>query len=300
MPSYRNTYRAAAPLEVKEWHAQTPAEEYDLNFVYEVPEKAFETPGGMRVEPLIPSLHAPRLFHLFDKFSDGYRFLPYGPFPTYASFLTWLESVRRTEQTLLFVVYDIALDLDNNDEDLQPGQPLREERIAGLVGVLNSRAHDRMTELGHLHIPPPFQRTHVLTHSMALLLHWVLDPPSSSPSSSSPVPHPLGLRRVQWFANKHNLPSITAAKRLAFEQEAYHMTWDRFLPPSKTEGAVELPAFLYGERREVEAARGKGRHSALLGTGWDAWENGGREKVDALVAREVKRRKAKDVPGLLD
>ncbi|BGP13027.1 hypothetical protein JCM10213_008018 [Rhodosporidiobolus nylandii] len=288
---YLNSYTPPGPLEEKEWHADTPAQAYDLNFVYPEPQEPFETKRGVRVEPLIPSLHGRRLYTLFSSHPDGFLFLPYGPFPSYAAFLTHLEKLRRDSATLLFVVYDLALDLENGDDDLRDGGKLRAERIAGIVGVLKSREHDRMTEIGHLHIPPLFQRTHVLTHSISLLLHWILDAPS--PSSPS-----LGLRRAQWFANRLNVPSISAAERLGFRLEATDMAWERVLPPKKGQG-VELPAFVQGERREQEEKVGKGRHSACLGLGWDLWEEEGRKKVDALVAREVKRRKASDVPGLL-
>jgi hypothetical protein len=99
----------------------------------------------------------------------------------------------------------------------------------------------------------------------------------------------------------HNSPSITAAKRLGFVEEASGnpMRWDRVLDNSRTINVESLPDFLEGERRDVEQARGGGRHSVLLGTAWDSWEAGGRESIDALVARETKRRKASEIPGLL-
>lgn len=76
------------------------------------------------------------------------------------------------------------------------------------------------------------------------------------------------------------------------------MRWDRVFDHWR-DGTEELPAFLSGERREVEQKRGGGRHSVLLGQDWETWENGGREKINAVLAREVKRRKASEVPGLL-
>ncbi|GAA5839639.1 hypothetical protein JCM11251_003565 [Rhodosporidiobolus azoricus] len=290
---FLNAYKPLAPLAQEEYHASTPPEKYDLNFVYEVPEQ-LETRDGVRLEPLVPSLHGRRLFELFSAHPSGFLYLPYGPFPTYASFLTLLETLRRDEGTLLFSVFDLSLDLENGDEDMQDGATLRRERIAGIVGVLKSRPHDRMTEIGHLHIPPPFQRTHVLTHSISLLLHWTLDRPSSS--SSRPA---LGLRRVQWFANNLNQPSILAARRLGFVDEATHMAWDRIVPPSKVNGVVPLPAFLQEEQRKKEEKRGLGRHSACLGLGWDRWEEDGKRRVLCLVMRDVTRKKATEVPGLL-
>jgi len=147
----------------------------------------------------------------------------------------------------------------------------------------------------HLHIPAPFQRTHVLTHSISLLLQWLLSPPPSASPSSPPG---LGLRRVQWFANALNLPSIRAAERLGLKLEAAHAAWGRVTVPGK-EG-VALPNCVRGAWREEEEKVGRGRHSAVLAVGWDDWlEKGGKERVDELLKRPVTQRKAAEVPGLL-
>ncbi|GJN91834.1 hypothetical protein Rhopal_004857-T1 [Rhodotorula paludigena] len=290
---FLNSYKAPAPLAQQEWHATTPSGEYDLNFCYDLPGK-LETAGGVRLVPLVPSLHGPALYRLFSKHPEGFYYLPYGPFPTYAAFLTFLETVRRDAGTLLFAVYDLALQFDDEKEGDE--QLLREERIAGIVGVLKSMPLNRMSEIGHLHIPTPFQRTHVLTHSIVLLLRWLL----SSPFPSSPASSPgLGLRRVQWFANALNEPSIRAAQRLGFALESSHLAWDRVVVPGK-EG-VALPAFLEGEWRAQEEQHGTGRHSAVLAVGWDDWhEKGVKDRAESLCeGRPVAGRRAADVPGLL-
>jgi hypothetical protein len=162
--------------------------------------------------------------------------------------------------------------------------------LSAFLAVLS---YDTDFLLQHLHIAAPFQRTHVLTHAIALLLRWTLNTPT-------PTSEGLGLRRTQWFAKSTNIPSITAAKRMGLVEEAslnHPMRWDRVFDHWR-DGVEPLPIFLTGERKEVEEARGGGRHSVLLGTDWEAWENGGREKIDALVGREVKRRKASEVAGL--
>ncbi|GAA5890347.1 hypothetical protein JCM8208_002787 [Rhodotorula glutinis] len=291
---YLNRYKPPAPLPEAAWEERTPVEEYDLDFCYDLPSEAVLRSEGVRLVPLIPSLHGPRLHKLYTAHPEGFLYLPYGPFPSYPAFLTFLEERRREPGTLLFAVYDLGLDFDGAGEGEE--EELRKERIAGIVGVLKSTPANRMTEIGHLHIPSPFQRTHVLTHSIAILLRWLLTPPSSASPSSPPG---LGLRRVQWFANALNVPSIRAAQRLGLSLEAAHMAWDRVTVPGK-EG-VALPGFVQGAWRDEEERIGRGRHSAVLAIGWDDWsEKGGRERVDELLeGRPVVRRRAVDVPGLL-
>ena len=74
--------------------------------------------------------------------------------------------------------------------------------------------------------------------------------------------------------------------------------WERSLEVGKGKECLDLPSWLKGERREEEEKRG-GRHSSLLSVDWEAWEGGGREFVKGLLERPVKKRKARDVEGLM-
>lgn len=269
---YLNEYNPPATVEVKDWHLSTPQSAYDLNFVFPVPPPL--SSNGVSLVPLIvstlrpssssaygltrslqPSLHAEQLYPLLAAAPEVYLYLPYGPFADLPAFLTWLETVRRDSTTLLFAILDLS----------RGPAPV----LAGIMGVLKSSRENRMSEIGHIAILPQFQRTHANTHAVALLLRWLFDD--------------LHLRRVQWFANARNVPSINAAKRmgLAFEGEK---KWDRVIAVGK-EGGDEVPAWAAEE--EARERRGKGRHSAVLGLGWDAWRESGSAHVDALMRREV-------------
>ncbi|BGP21873.1 GNAT family acetyltransferase [Rhodotorula toruloides] len=295
---FLNAFQPPALLAEDEYHLKTPLDRFDLNCCYPLPGEAALRTDGVKLVPIIPSLHGRELYDLFSRHPEGYQYLPFGLPSTFAGFLTYLETRRREPGTLLFTVYDLGLQFEDGDESEE-----RAERIAGIVGILKSMLDNRMTEIGHLHIAAPFQRTHVLTHAVALLLNWLLNPPSSahaSLSNSAPLSTPgLGLRRVQWFADARNGPSISAAQRLGFKLETTIMRWDRVLPPFKDGEAI--PDCVKGAWRAEEEKRGGGRHSAVLGLGWDDWlEGGGRAKVTALVQdRPVLKRKAKEVKGLL-
>jgi len=153
----------------------------------------------------------------------------------------------------------------------------------------------------NVHIAPPFQKSHVSTHAISLLLHWLLDPPSPS------TPHNLGLRRVQWFANPLNVSSVIAATKLGFQLEAKEMKWERTLPLNRGKICLDLPKFLLlhddnhdDNRYKLEVERGGGRHSSLLSLDWERWETlGARDFVDRVVERKIPvKRKFKDLKGL--
>ncbi|BGP01234.1 hypothetical protein NBRC10513v2_002184 [Rhodotorula toruloides] len=301
LPRYLNRYVTPGPLEEWLWHLTTPLEEYDLKFAFDLPPYALAT-NGVVLTPLIPSLHARRLYRLYSTHTAGFAYLPYGPFTTFESFLTFIEIRRRQPGSFLFVVYDRSLEFDDGRSE---ADGLREERVAGIVGIKSSEP-ERMAEIGHLHIPAPFQRSHVFTHAAYLLLRWLFSSPlpSVQPSSSSLTTfRGLGLRRVQWAAGSRNAASINAALRLGFQMEASDQQWERPLAKDrgKVEG-VEVPEFVQGQWREREEEFGLGRHSALLSMGWDRWEKEGRAKLEGMMAeRGVGRRKANDVLGdLLD
>lgn len=98
----------------------------------------------------------------------------------------------------------------------------------------------------------------------------------------------LKLRRVQWFAHHHNIPSTSAAKRLGFKHEGL-LHWDRVLGVDKAEG-IPLPEMHVAS--EAAAGRGLGRHSALLAIGWEDWESGTKRQLEELMSRPVQKRDA--------
>lgn len=63
--------------------------------------------------------------------------------------MTKLELARRDENTLSFAVYDLSIEFDEREQfEVQGGKGLREERLAGIVGVKESQPKNRMTEIG--------------------------------------------------------------------------------------------------------------------------------------------------------
>ncbi|ORY62853.1 acyl-CoA N-acyltransferase [Leucosporidium creatinivorum] len=270
-----NLYRPPPGLTAQDkLHETTPAGEYDLNFVFPVPEE-LRSEGAVLMKPLVPSEHAEVLFNQLVKYPDMFRYLPY-TFTTLPQFYLFLESNRREPGTILFVVYDLSLTFPDGDgEGEGEGEGDKEmdkRRVAGFLGLIKGSEQNRSAELAHLNILPPFHRSHITTHTCSLLLQYLFST--------------LHLRRAQWYSNAFNSPSIAAAQRLGFRLEG-EQRWERVLAVGK-EG-LELPA--WAEQEEREMGRGPGRHSCVLGMGWDEWKEGGEEKVRGLMKREVSKRR---------
>ncbi|KAI5481040.1 GNAT family acetyltransferase [Pseudohyphozyma bogoriensis] len=253
-----NSWKPPAPTPVLPYHLDTPADEYDLNFFWPVPDK-METPGGVRLEPVIPSLHARELFSLLPHTSPVFtHFTFHGP-QSLDSLLTFpLEKFRSLPTNTLFLIRDLSY----------PSAP-----IAGLIGVLKSDYENRMTEIGPVMVLEKYQRTHVASHAVGLVLRWAFDE--------------LGLRRVQWCANSLNAGSVAIAKRFGFDEEGL-LRWERVLPVGK--GGEEVPEWAREREEEEGREEKKGRHGVIMGMGWDKWREEGKGNVQKMLEREVRRK----------
>ena len=104
---------------------------------------------------------------------------------------------------MLFAIYTGPLDPDTPCT-------LSEYTFAGAIALLESTKVHQQIEPGFIMILPPFQRTHVLTHTVGLILYYIFDLPQHGG---------MGLRRCQWTTTTLNLKSQAAAKRLGFKEE---------------------------------------------------------------------------------
>ena len=155
------------------------------------------------------------------------------------------------------------------------GPPTAEDAegtLAGVIGYINSSVDHLLTEVGMAITLPPFQRTHVTSNAVGLMMQYALDPVEKGG---------LGLRRLQWQANSINAASRHVAEKMGFQFEGI-MRWERVF-----RDAV----------KNVKASNGKdvpkganeqhlGRDTAMYAMCWDDWENGGRKKVEEMMRRK--------------
>ncbi|KAL2866191.1 GNAT family N-acetyltransferase, partial [Aspergillus lucknowensis] len=139
---------------------------------------------------------------------------------------------------------------------------------AGTIALSNTSAANASTEFGVL-VFPAFQRTHVASNAIGLLLLYTLDPPSMGG---------LGLRRVEWKCHSGNEASKKAALRMGFELEGV-LRWERAFPwPT----GVAVDAL---ERRNGTVGEARGRHTAVFSIVWDEWEG----KRDGVLVQMERR-----------
>lgn len=178
---------------------------------------------------------------------------------------------------MLFAVInkDSRVDTDNGKE---------EETLAGIIGYLNTSPANLSTEVGFVITLPAFQRTHVTSNAIGLLLQYALELPAQLEDGS--VTGGLGLRRVQWQVNAANATSMRTAERMGFRMEA-NLRWDRVLPGAPEKGKVGNGRPL-GPGRDKESRDGEvriGRDTVLLSLCWDDWEQGAKVKVNNAMNR---------------
>lgn len=207
-----------------------------------------------------------------------YDMFPFTPPKDKQEFLT--EIVGRYGQGpsgVLFVVYDKTKSSAlSGDESKQ-----HQAGFAGIAALAHSSAANLTTEIGCMMILPAFQRTHVASNTVGLLLHYALDLPSfSSPEVlvTGPVKG-LGLRRVTYGANHLNKASIRLAERMGFKMVGISR-WSYILPASKTVSWNERDVRKGDPREEC-----RGIDSVLLELCWDNWELDIRDRVDGIMAR---------------
>ncbi|GJE99953.1 GNAT family N-acetyltransferase [Phanerochaete sordida] len=221
---------------------------YDPNFHFAVKELESER---VKLVPYHPEMNGRAFYEASLPYPEIYKWVPFGPFSASDSFLEYIERrIRRDPAITLYVVYNKSQ--ESGDE------------IAGAIGLLNTDPTNLCTEIGFVFTLPPFQRSHVTTNAVGLLLAWCLDD--------------LKLRRVQWQANARNEKSIAAAQKLGFTFEGV-VRWQRILPPEKHETGAK-------PREDDPKPEYYGRNTALLSICWDEWESGVKEKVFQRMNRK--------------
>ncbi|KAJ7850679.1 acyl-CoA N-acyltransferase [Mycena olivaceomarginata] len=217
---------------------------YDVNFYFPIPKLENDR---VKLVPFIPSEHGDAFFAVASSHPELFAYLPVAPFDTAQDFVSAIMEIQPDRGVVLFAVLDTS----------SPGAV---PQLAGTIGLLATSPTNLSTEIGFVITLPRFQRTHVTSNAVGLLLRWTLEAPAEGG---------LGLRRV----------AVRVAERLGFRREGV-MRWDTVLPAEKIEGGNGG-----GIRGGDPKPRSLGRDTVFLSLCWDDWEAGARESVNEVMQR---------------
>lgn len=256
---------------VNNWKPAPPGEDltgcygpdpYDINFCFPIQDAVLET-DRVRLTPFIPRVHGAPYMAQMDAHPALQAENPFEHHSLEKEFLPFFESyVRRNPGWVVFAVID-KLTPD-------PEHPEWHGSFAGTVGLINTAAGSLMSEIGWVITFPAFQRTYVTSNSVGILLRYCLELSTASPPG-------LGLRRVQWTSWTKNAASVKAATRMQLKNEGTNR-WKWMTTPPGKEG---------NRPREGDSQPAiHGWDVVTLAICADDWEDGGREKVQAVIDRK--------------
>jgi len=261
--SYTNSYTPPPPpTPIPESELLGP-EPYDLNWAFPIHPESLES-ERVKLVPLIPREHGEQFYSECAKDSLFFRYYS-TIWHDLNEWLTWAErDVRRNPANVFFAIIDKTR--PDNSHTHWGGS------LAGALGLFGSSTVNLCTEIAYIAILPAFQRTHIAGNAIGILMRYCLELPSASPPG-------LGLRRVQWCAHNKNLPSARLAERMGFKEEG----WIRWMWAVAEERALDGIEPREGDGRPENY----GRHTIMLSTCWDDWENGVRGVVQKQVDRQA-------------
>ena len=267
--SFVNLYKpstsqvAAASTEEDETSLYGPTP-YDINFAFPVHTETLESPR-VRLTPFIPRVHGEAYWDAVKPASkELFRYFGI-EFTSLKESLAYIE--KRYRQNPEFVLFAI-IDKSRKPRGSEPGEPDEgeTESLAGVIGLPRASPAQLTAEIGFLIVFPAFQRTHVATHAVGLLLRYCLNLPSASPPG-------LGMRRVQWVSYPQNTASLRLAEKMGFKKEGVNRwMW--------ADGGEDGNKPRRGDPKEDT----KGWDSVILAVCWDDWEEGVRETVQTRIS----------------
>ncbi|KAK7047314.1 hypothetical protein VNI00_006545 [Paramarasmius palmivorus] len=224
----------------------------DTNFCFPIPD-VLQT-DRVKLVPFIPSKHATTIHTGLVSTPEITQYIPIGPYTSPEELVEeyWEKRVKPNSGYTVFVVYDTT----SQSTD-----------AAGFVLLCNCNPGHLQAEIGIVTFKA-YQRTHVSSHAVGLLMRYALDLPDQGG---------LGLRRVQWQTNELNKASVGLALKMGFVKEGV-LRWCQVLVPGKDVGSNGVR-----ERKGDPREGCPGGDVVVLATYWDVWEDGLREKVEGML-----------------
>ncbi|KAF8849047.1 acyl-CoA N-acyltransferase [Acephala macrosclerotiorum] len=201
------------------------------------------------LEPFNPSIHAAPFVEAIGTNPEVLTYIAFPVIKTKEDFMRefYDKDIRSSPEECLYAVIDKV-------SVPEAGKTIG--KYAGIISLSVRNPVNAVVDMGAI-IFPAFQRTHVATNAIGLLLFYMLDPPSAGG---------LGLRRVEWKCHAGNQASRKAALRMGFEFEGI-ARWQCVFP----RGNIALPVEAL-EKRNGTKGELPGRHTAIFSIVWDEWD----------------------------
>ncbi|KAI0339870.1 acyl-CoA N-acyltransferase [Trametopsis cervina] len=260
--AFTNSYIADTPGDLTAYSNFGP-DPYDIHFCIPLDFATLET-DRVKLVPFIPRLYAQAYLEHTLQHRALNEWYSAKPPSSLGEMLYLLETLRADPTYVPFAI------IDKGRPDA--AHPEWEGSFAGFIALTNVSAQNLAAEVGSVRIFPAFQRTYVTSTAVALLLRYCLEVPGAKPVSG------LGLRRVQWGATKGHEASINAALRMGFKREGI-IRWHKVVYNEDKEGPEPRAGDPMPEKRRSD--------TEMFSFCADNWEDGGREKVLALMERRV-------------
>ena len=156
--------------------------------------------------------------------------------------------MRPNRQMILYAVID---------KTQPPTSVDKEGALAGFLSYLNTSPVNQSIEIGWILTLPQFQRTHITSNAVGLLLNFALNTTDDGG---------LGFRRVQWRTSTANNASIQAAEKFGFVMEGV-TRWDSIIPTGKSRGKQGNGKYGPPGSSDDDLAR----DTVVLSMCWDDW-----------------------------
>ena len=195
--------------------------------------------------------------------------MPLGPFHSTEDFVeTFLEGVVQPDSGMTtYAVLDLTY---ANESESRNGS----SAVAGMISCMETSIINHSAVIGDVVILPQFQRTHVTSNAIGLLLHHAFKAENEEG---------MGMRRVVWRCSANNYASQKTAERMGFTREGV-LRNDVVFPGGKALGKI-------GNGRRVNAgedgdlAMDRVWYSMLR----DEWEEEVRDAVNKVMERRMNR-----------
>ncbi|KUI59285.1 hypothetical protein VP1G_06539 [Cytospora mali] len=221
----------------------------------------------LKLIPFDPDLHSTAFVAHSANHPELFAHMPLNRFSTVSD----LKAVLSNPESILSFSNPAHFAFAIIDKTRPPSPEDEEGELAGTVSYINTSKVHLSSEIGIVIVLPKYQRSHVTTTTVGLLLQFAF---------ASPKEGGLGLKRMHWTCSTANIASAKVAERMGHERVGvipYHYKFPLGRRYGKQGNGKPVPPG--GDPDDLW------RDTIVYTLSWDVWEDGAREKVEQAMNR---------------